>query len=224
MVFGNNILERVFGLNGFAQIFFHADVPEGFHGAQKLSLSVAKQGRGNADRKLSAVRVDDVYFLVDNGLPGFHGHAQTAVFFADVRFQNILAHLADRLLAGNPGDLLRGPVERGDPPILINGKNTVSDGIQNDVLSAFRIEGQRFWNPLNFHTGPFCDQCSLMGPGGFPRRREEISFKVTFPPSITVRRPFTGQLLRFTRVCPARFSDRPAPGSGLQEARCKPHA
>ncbi|MCK7468201.1 MAG: hypothetical protein MZU91_08815 [Desulfosudis oleivorans] len=51
--------------------------------------------------KPSAFRINNMNLFIDNRLAGFHGGAQTTAFLTDIRFQDILAQLADGFVSGN---------------------------------------------------------------------------------------------------------------------------
>jgi len=51
--------------------------------------------------------------------------------------EDIPAQAANGLFARNTGNAFRGPVKRGDPPVFVNGENTIGDGIQNDASVFF---------------------------------------------------------------------------------------
>ncbi len=116
------------------ELLLDADVPERLHGPDDPALFILEKGRGNADRNPASRGIHNMDGPVDDGFSRLNGFAEDAAFFADIRLEHVLAALADRLIAADAGNLLCRPVERGDAPVVVDGKNTVGNRIEDDVL------------------------------------------------------------------------------------------
>jgi len=134
VVLRDDVFEGVPFRDRLPELLLDADVPEGLHGSDDPALFILEQGRGNADWKATSRGIHDMDRPVDDGFPRLNGFAEDTAFFADIRLQHVLAALADRLFTADAGDFLCRPIERGDAPVVVDGKNAVGNRVEDDVL------------------------------------------------------------------------------------------
>jgi hypothetical protein len=140
MTLGYDVLKGVFFLQLFPQILFPANVPKGFNSPDHLSCLILQQRSGNSHGQTLALGADDMNGAIDHFPASFLGIAEDALPIADIRLKDFPVKLTDGLLSGNPGYLFRGAVEKGDPPVMINGKDAISDGIKNCVHTDMHLQ------------------------------------------------------------------------------------
>jgi len=134
VVFRNDVLERIAFGDRLPEFLLDTDITERLDGPDDASPNVLQQGRGNADRQTTARSVHNMNGSVNDRFSRLNGPAQDAALLTDIRLENILATLSDGLFPAYACDFFRRPVERGDEPVIIDGKNTVGDRIEDDVL------------------------------------------------------------------------------------------
>jgi hypothetical protein len=84
---------------------------------------------GDADGNFFVVAVEDIDFQINDGLRGLSGMLQWAGLKAGVGPEDLVAVLANGFILGKTSDSLCSFVERGNPPLMIDGKDSVSDTI-----------------------------------------------------------------------------------------------
>ena len=78
------------------------------------------------------------------GLPYIEALGNGAIPAADGRMENIAAVIADSVFPLPACDDLCRNIERGDPPVPVNGKDAISDRVENQlVLQGDRIVSER---------------------------------------------------------------------------------
>ena len=134
VVLRDDVFEGVPFGNRLPEFLLDADVPERLHSPDDPALLIFEKSRGNADRKATSCGIHNMDGPVDDGFSRLNGFAEYAAFFADIRLEHVLAVLADRIFAEDAGNLLCRPVERGDAPVVVDGKYAVGNRIQDDVF------------------------------------------------------------------------------------------
>ena len=80
----------------------------------------------------------------DNLSAGLHGFLDGAGGITDIGAKNLMAFSADGLFRLDPGNVFGGTVERGNPPVPVNGENPFRDGAEDAATEGrkrvFRIE------------------------------------------------------------------------------------
>ncbi|OQC27771.1 MAG: hypothetical protein BWX71_01184 [Deltaproteobacteria bacterium ADurb.Bin072] len=122
------------------------EVAEGFRPAGDSPTRIPQHGRGDADGDALPLRIDDVAGPAYDRPAGHEGPLQRTVHLAHAGAEDLGTEPAHRLVAGYAGDLLGGPVERGDDPVLVHGEHPVRDALQYGIRG-----GRGFPAPLFLH-------------------------------------------------------------------------
>ena len=128
---GNDIAEAVLAVDFPAQVLHQAQVSKGLDPADELPRLVLEQGGADRDGNFLAVGFKDGDGLADYRLAGFQGLFQDAAGFADVGPEHLTARAAQGFGGWNAGDVLCGPVEEGDPPVMVNGEDAIRATVQD---------------------------------------------------------------------------------------------
>ena len=108
---------------------------------QEFCPTCSQDGGADADGNLFAPAVEDGDALSNDFLAGFDGAAEGTHGLADVGAEDVVAFLADGLVAGHARDLLGGAVKRSDVPVAVDAEDAVRDGIENDALGVGSFHG-----------------------------------------------------------------------------------
>ena len=77
-----------------------------------------------------------MHSLVDNGADGSDGLPQRATDLTDVCPKDLATGPTHGFLSPHARDPLGGLIERGDAPLVVNGKHTIVDGVEDDTLDS----------------------------------------------------------------------------------------
>jgi len=118
-----------------AQILDKPQIAECLDTTDSLAIGILENGRRYTDRNAVASRVENVDGLVNQRPSGRQGLPQRAGRLADACPKHLATTPSNRLLASDARDSLGRPIERGDPPLLIDGEHAVVDRVENDGIS-----------------------------------------------------------------------------------------
>ena len=107
------------------------EVAEDLGSTDHLAVAVPEHRGGKADGNTVTVRIDEPAGSADDRPTCAQGLAQGAGFAAHVGAQQLGTEPADGLVPVHAGNLLGCTVERGDPPLLVHGKDAVRDTLEN---------------------------------------------------------------------------------------------
>ena len=113
---------------------YNADVTKGLDSAEDLVVGTFQQRSRYQDRYSLLLAVDKMGRRVDEGFSLLHRPLQGTVALAHVRTEDLPAVTADSFTAQNTGNLLGSLVERCDPPLVIDGKDSVRDALQDNFV------------------------------------------------------------------------------------------
>ena len=131
----DNVFKSILLGQFLSELFDLAEVLECLDASDNISVFVLQLGGGDSNRKALTVVGDYVSSGVDYRIACAEGLLEHAGVLADARSKHFAAWLAYGFLSPYACNIFSRPIERGNPPIEIDGEYAFVDRVQNDSLT-----------------------------------------------------------------------------------------
>ena len=131
---GDDVVALVAGLELATQLGDLGEVAEHLDPSDHPSVLAAQRRRADGDRNGAPLLPEDRDLAVGVALAGPHAVAQEAVLLAAVARARTSPQKRPRTSSRRVArDLLRRPIEGGDPAVAVHGEDRVGDGVEDEV-------------------------------------------------------------------------------------------
>jgi hypothetical protein len=111
-------------------------IPEYLHSTHEIALLIPKHRRGNTDRYHIHIRIEHIDSNVPQRLVGSQGLSKSTALLTNTRTKNLMTLATNGMLPTNPRDALSLRVERSDPKIPVDRKDSLPDIVENQRIKG----------------------------------------------------------------------------------------